>query len=173
MQRATTSHSKLQRTTTSHNEPQRTTASHNEPQRATTNHNKLQRATTNHSQSQPATTNHNHSQRVTTTHNEPQPSTTSHNHPQLRHKMNKTYKKLHSLVNALSPLNHLAAGILMNIVLILMLIQCLDIILLAVEAFGSVFMRLILRTWQLKGEKGNTNLLQNLFSVFIFSFSSR
>ena len=173
MQRATTSHSKLQRTTTSHNEPQRTTASHNEPQRATTNHNKLQRATTNHSQPQPATTNHNHSQRVTTTHNEPQPSTTSHNHPQLRHKMNKTYKKLHSLVNSLSPLNYLAAGILMNIVLILMLIQCSDIILLAVEAFGSVFMRLILRTWQLKGEKGNTNLLQNLFSVFIFSFSSR
>ena len=82
--------------------------------------------------------------------------------------MNKTHKKLHSLVNALSPLNPLAAGILMKIVLILMLVQCSGIILFVVEAFGSV----ILRTWQLKDEKGNTNLLQNHFSVFIFSFSS-
>ena len=91
----------------------------------------------------------------------------SHNHPQLRHKMNKTHKKLHSLVNALSPLNPLAAGILMKIVLILMLVQCSGIILFAVEAFGSVFVRVILRTWQLKGEKGNTNLLQ-IFSLCLF-----
>ena len=82
--------------------------------------------------------------------------------------MNKTHKKLHSLVNALSPPNPLAAGILMKIVLILMLGQCSGIILFVVEAFGSV----ILRTWQLKSEKRNTNLLQKLFSVFIFSFSS-
>ena len=44
---------------------------------------------------------------------------TSHNDPQLRHKINKTYKKLRSLVYALSPLNHLTAGILMKIVLVL------------------------------------------------------
>ena len=86
--------------------------------------------------------------------------------------MNKTHKKLHSLVNALSPLNPLAAGILMKIVLILMLVQCSGIILFAMEAFGSVFLRVILRTWQLKGEKGNANLLQNLLSMFIFFFSS-
>ena len=53
-----------------------------------------------------------------------------------------------------------------------MLVQCSGIILFAVEAFGSVFVHVILRTWQLKSEKGNTNLLQNLFSVFIFSFPS-
>ena len=105
-------------------------------------------------------------------HNEPQPPTTNHNNPQLRHKMNETHKKLHSLVNASSPLNPLAAGILMKIVLILMLVQCSGIILFVVEAFGSVFGRVKLRTWQLKDEKGNSNLLQNLFSVFIFSFSS-
>ena len=81
--------------------------------------------------------------------------------------MNKTHKKLHSLVNLLSPLNPLAAGILMKIVLILMLVQYSGIILFAVEAFGSVFVRVILRTWQLKGKKGNTNLLQ-IFSLCLF-----
>ena len=104
--------------------------SHNEPQRATTNHNEPQRATTNH--------------------NQPQSATTSHNHPQLRHKMNKNHKKLHSLVNVLSPVNPLAAGILMKIVLILMLVQCSGIILFAVEAFGRVFVRVILWNWQKK-----------------------
>ena len=57
--------------------------------------------------------------------------------------MNKTHKKLHSLVNALSPLNPLAAGILMKIVLMLMLVQCSGIILFVVEAFGNVFVRVI------------------------------
>ena len=75
----------------SHNESQRTIMSQNEPQRAATNHNHPQRATTNY--------------------NKQQQATTSHNKPQLRRKMNKTNKKLHSLVNALSPLNLLAAGI--------------------------------------------------------------
>ena len=148
MQRATTSHNEPQRATTSHNEPQRATTSHNEPQRATMSHNEPQRATTNHNKPQQATTNHNKPRRTTTSHNKSQSPTTSHNHPQLRHKMNKTYKKLHSLVNALSPLNPLAAGILMKIVLILMLVQCSGIILFAVEAFGSVFVRVILWNWQ-------------------------
>ena len=44
-------------------------------------------------------------------HNDPQQAITTLNDPQLRRKMNKTNKKLHSLVNALSPLNPLAAGI--------------------------------------------------------------
>ena len=39
-----------------------------------------------------------------TGHNELQRATTSHNDPQLRLKMNKTHKKLHSLVYAFSPL---------------------------------------------------------------------
>ena len=87
--------------------------------------------------------------------------------------MNKTQKKLHSLVlNALSPLIPLAARILMKIVLMLMLVQCSGINLFVVEAFENVFLHIILQNWQLKGEKVNTNLLQNLFPVFIFSFSS-
>ena len=124
---------------TSHNHPQRAKTSHSKPQWATANHDNLQQAITSH---------------------EPQL-------PQLKRKMNKTHKKLHSLVNALSPLNHLAAAILMKIVLLLVLkcaahavafwflvlIQCLGIILFVVEAFGSVFLHVILRTWQLKGEK--------------------
>ena len=132
----------------------------------------MQSAATNHNKPQRTTITHNEAQPPTTSHNEPQPSTTSHNNPQLRHKMNKTQKKLHSLVNSLSPLNTLAAGILMEIVLILMLVQGSSIILFVMEAFGSFFVRVILRTWQLKGEEGNINLLQNLFYVFIFSFSS-
>ena len=132
----------------------------------------MQSAATNHNKPQRTTITHNEAQPPTTSHNEPQPSTTSHNNPQLRHKMNKTHKKLHSLVNSLSPLNTLAAGILMKIVLILMLVQGSSIILFVMEAFGSFFVRVILRTWQLKGEEGNINLLQNLFYVFIFSFSS-
>ena len=125
-----------------------------------------------YNQPQRTTTSHNKPQSPTMRYNHPQSSTTSRNDPQLRHKMNKTHKKLHSLVNSLSPLNTLAAGILMKIILILMLVQGSGIILFVVEAFGSVFVCVILRTWQLKGEKGNVNLLQNLFYVFIFSFSS-
>ena len=87
--------------------------------------------------------------------------------------MNKTHKKLHGLVlNALSPLIPLAARILMKIVLMLMLVQCSGINLFVVEGFENVFLHIILQNWQLKGEKVNTNLLQNLFPVFIFSFSS-
>ena len=56
-------------------------------------------------------------QQATKNHNHPQGATRSHNDPQLRHKMNKTHKELHNLVNALSPLNSLSARILMKIVL--------------------------------------------------------
>ena len=115
---------------------------------------------------------------------EPQWATKTHSDLQLRHKMNKTHKNLHSLVNALSPLNPLAAGILVETVLIwcfkckahavtfwlLALIQCSGIILFVEDAFGSVFVRVVWQTWQLKSEKVNTNLLQNLFFVFIFPF---
>ena len=48
-----------------------------------------------------------------------QRATTNHNNPQLRHKMNETHKKLHSLAYVLSPLNPLTAGILTKIVLML------------------------------------------------------
>ena len=41
---------------------------------------------------------------------EPQWATKTHSDLQLRHKMNKTHKNLHSLVNELSPLNPLTAG---------------------------------------------------------------
>ena len=115
---------------------------------------------------------------------EPQWATKTHSDLQLRHKMNKTHKNLHSLVNALSPLNPLAAGILVETVLIwcfkckahavtfwlLALIQCSGIILFVEDGFGSVFVRVVWQTWQLKSEKVNTNLLQNLFFVFIFPF---
>ena len=84
---------------TSHSEPKIATTSHKEPQRPTTSHNQPQRPTTSHSK--------------------PYQATTSHNDPPLRHKMNKTHKNLHSLVNALSPLNPLAAGILVKIVFML------------------------------------------------------
>ena len=92
--------------------------------------------------------------------------------------MNKTHKKLHSLVNVLSPLSPLAAGILMKIVFTLSPSgSCYSYNVQALfcmwwKKFGSVFVRVILRTWQLNGEKVNTNLLQNLFFVFNFSFSS-
>ena len=79
----------------------------------------MQRATANHNEPQWATTNHNEPQGTTTTHKEPQQATTSHSDLQLKHKMSKTHKKLLSLVNALSPLNPLAAGILVKIVLML------------------------------------------------------
>ena len=48
-----------------------------------------------------------------------QRATTSRNDPELRHKMNETHKKLHSLAYALSPLNPLTARILMKIILML------------------------------------------------------
>ena len=121
-----------EQTTTSHNESQQPTASHNEPHRTTTSNNKPQQATANNKEPQPPTTSHNTTQRPTTNqkhpqqaiaiHNDSQKAIASHNEPQrptLRHKMNKTHKKLHSLVNALSPLKPLAAGILVKTVLML------------------------------------------------------
>ena len=53
---------------------------------------------------------HNEPQRAITNHNYPQRATITHKDLQLRHKMNKTHKNLHSLVNELSPLNPLTAG---------------------------------------------------------------
>ena len=101
-----------------------------------------------------------------TSHNEPQPPTTSHSkpqqattHPQLRHEMNKTHKNLHSLVNALSPLSPLAAGIFKKIVFTLSPSgSCYSYNVQALfcfwwKKFGSVFVRVTLRTWQLNGEK--------------------
>ena len=76
-----------------------------------------------------------------------QRATTNHNNPQLRHKMNETHKKLHSLAYVLSSLNPLAHPVAFRL---LVHIQCSGIILFVVEAFRSVFVRVILRTWQLK-----------------------
>ena len=142
---------------TSHNHPQRAKTSHSKPQRATANHDNLQQAITSH---------------------EPQL-------PQLKRKMNKTHKKLHSLVNALSPLNHLAAAILMKIVLLLVpqvRSACRRLLISGTHTMfrhysvcgGSIWKRLFARNitdLAVKGWKVNTKLLQNLFSVFIFSFS--
>ena len=95
-------------------------------QQATTSHNKLQQATTSRSKPQQG-------KMTQVTHN---------------YKINKTHKKLHSLVYALFPLNYLTAGILMKIVMMLVPrvcdfgplvpIRCSIIVLFVVEAFGSV-----------------------------------
>ena len=115
---------------------------------------------------QPPTTSHNKPQWATTTHNKPQRATT---HPQLRHEMNKTHKNLHSLVNALSPFSPLTAGILMKIVFTLSPsgfcysynVQALFC--LWWKKFGSVFVRVILRTWQLNGEKSKCKFAAKSF----------
>ena len=108
--------------------------------------NKPQQATTSYSKPQRAAASHNKAKWPTATHN---------------YKINKTHKKLHSLVYALFPLSHLTAGILMKIVMTLVPrvcdfrplvpIRCSIIVLFVVEAFGSVFVGVILQTWQLKG----------------------
>ena len=85
----------------------------------TKNHNESQRTTTTHNEPQWATMMHNDPQRPTTSHSEPQRARTNHSDTQLRHKMNKTHIKLHSLVYTLSPLNPLVARILIKIVLML------------------------------------------------------
>ena len=135
----------MQRATTSHNKPQHL----QHPQRAATKHNASQRATTNNNEPQQLTKSHNDPQRATATHNSDS--------------VIETHKKLHRLVYALSPLNALTAGILMEIVLmlvpqvrstrrrLLVLIQCSGIILFVVEAFERLFVLVILRNWQLKG----------------------
>ena len=116
-------------------------------------------------------------QRATTSHNEPQL-------PTIRHKMNKTGKKLHSLVYALSPLNPLTAGILIKIVLMLVprvrSARCHlpAPVTHAMFRHYSVSGRCIWKRFRAHNiidlaVKGlSTNLLQNLFSAFVFSFSS-
>ena len=87
--------------------------------RPTTNHNHPQAPTTTHDEPQRATTSHNHPQWTTMSHNKPQQATTTHNVDIKWLQLTKWL--LHSLVNALSPLNPLAGGILMIKVLVLVL----------------------------------------------------
>ena len=165
-----------QRLTTTRNEPQRAkraTTTHNEPQRTTASHNKPQWVTKTHNESQRATTSHSETQRATAT-------------PQLRHKMNKTYKKLHSLVNALSPLNPSAGGILVKIVLMLVpQVSSARCHLLTPSTHtmfrhcsvcgGSIWKRFCKRNTTglvVKGWKSKYKFAANLFSVFISFFPS-
>ena len=113
---------------------------------------------------------------------EPQWATTTHSDLQLRHKMNKTHKNLHSLANALSPLNPLAAGILVETVLIwcfkckahavtfwlLALIQCSGIILFVKDAFGSVFVRVVLQTWNKEWKSKYKFAAKSFLRVYFF-----
>ena len=98
--------------------------------------------------------------------------------------MSKTDKKLHSLVYALSPLNPLTAGILMKIVLMLVprvrSARCRLPAPVTHTMFrhcsvcgGSIWKRFRAHNIIDLAVKGlSTNLLQNLFSAFVFSFSS-